>query len=221
MEIDIAHYIVAVTRNVGDRAHDGRRARVIVASCTYDTTIQDLWDAITNVERIPRWFLPISGDLRLGGRFRLEGNASGEILHCEAPRRVKMTWESAGGISWLEVRLIEEPGGGTRLELEHTAHVDDERWGQYGPGAVGVGWDCTLLGLDLHISSGATVDRQRVAAWSASGEGKEYMRRSSEQWCNASIRAGTDEAAARAAADRTTAFYTGVPTTSVQRSADR
>ena len=42
---------------------------------TYETTIVDLWDAITSAERIPRRFLPISGDLRLGGRYQLEGHA--------------------------------------------------------------------------------------------------------------------------------------------------
>ena len=35
------------------------------------------------------------------------------------------------------------------------------------------------------------------------------MRRSSEAWGRASIAGGTDEAAALAAAARTTAFYTG------------
>src|SRR5882724_8555264 len=29
------------------------------------------WDAMTNAERIPRWFLPISADLRLSGRYQL------------------------------------------------------------------------------------------------------------------------------------------------------
>ena len=44
-----------------------------------------MWDACTDPERIGRWFLPVSGDLRLGGRYQLEGNAGGEILRCEPP----------------------------------------------------------------------------------------------------------------------------------------
>jgi uncharacterized protein YndB with AHSA1/START domain len=44
---------------------------------------------------IPRWFLPIAGDLRLGGRFQLEGNAGGEITECRPPRRLAVTWELA------------------------------------------------------------------------------------------------------------------------------
>jgi hypothetical protein len=73
--IDVLRYIGAVTREVQNREFDGRPARVMLATCAYDTTLDDVWDAITNAARIPRWFLPISGDLRLGGRYQLEGNA--------------------------------------------------------------------------------------------------------------------------------------------------
>ncbi len=60
-------------------------------------------------------------------------------------------------------------------------------------------------------ASGTAVDRSEAEAWSASDDGKDFMRRSSQQWGEASIKAGTPEAAARAAADRTTAFYCGEP----------
>jgi uncharacterized protein YndB with AHSA1/START domain len=69
MTQDIAGLIGAVTREVTGREHNGRPARVVRASRTYDTTMDDVWDAITSAERIPRWFLPVSGDLRLGGRY--------------------------------------------------------------------------------------------------------------------------------------------------------
>jgi peptidoglycan hydrolase CwlO-like protein len=35
---------------------------------SYDAEIEELWDAVTNAERIPRWFAPITGELKLGGR---------------------------------------------------------------------------------------------------------------------------------------------------------
>ena len=56
---------------------------------TYDAPIDDVWDALTTPERIGRWFLPISGDYRLGGRYQFEGNAGGEILACERPNRLQ------------------------------------------------------------------------------------------------------------------------------------
>ena len=64
MSIDVPSLIGAVNREVRDVEREGRTARVVVASRTYDTSVEDLWDAITTAERIPRWFLPIEGDLR-------------------------------------------------------------------------------------------------------------------------------------------------------------
>jgi uncharacterized protein YndB with AHSA1/START domain len=209
LTIDVLRYIGAVTREVQSREHDGRPARVVVATCAYDTTIDDLWDAISSPERIPRWFLPVSGDLRLGGRYQLEGNAGGQITGCEPPRALDLTWEYGGQVSWVQVRLAELSDGGTRLRLEHIAHVPDEMWEQYGPGAVGVGWDLALMGLGQHLATGAANDPQAAAAWMASEEGKDFVGRSSEGWGEASISAGTAEPAARAAAGRTTAFYRG------------
>jgi uncharacterized protein YndB with AHSA1/START domain len=209
VKIEIAATLGAVVREIASREHAGRMARVLVAARTYDTDIDDLWDALTNAERIPRWFLPVSGDLRLGGRYQLQGNAGGEIQACEPPRRLAVTWEYCGDVSWVTVRLADSPKGGTLLELEHVAHVDSKRWDEFGPGAVGVGWDGVIMGLERHLETGAAVDPQAAMAWMGSPEGKEFMRRSSDAWCAASIAAGTDAAAARAAAARTTAFYTG------------
>jgi uncharacterized protein YndB with AHSA1/START domain len=206
---DVIRTIGAVAREVASREHEGRPARVVVATRTYDTAMEDVWDAISNPERIPRWFLPVTGDLKLGGRYQLKGNAGGEITGCEPPRHLAVTWEFGGEVSWLSVNLASDPKGGTRLTLEHIAHVDDERWNQYGPGAVGVGWDMALMGLGRHLESGAPVDTQAAMAWLGSPEGKDLIRRSSEDWRRASVADGTDPEAAEAAAKRTTAFYTG------------
>ena len=62
-----------------------------------------------------------------GGRFQIEGNASGTIQRCNAPHSFTATWEYGGEVSWIELRLTSEANGRTRFELEHTAHVDDER----------------------------------------------------------------------------------------------
>ena len=68
MKIDSLRYIKAVTREVRGRDYEGRPARIVGVIYVYDTTFENVWNAITDAERIPRWFLPISGDLRLGGR---------------------------------------------------------------------------------------------------------------------------------------------------------
>jgi uncharacterized protein YndB with AHSA1/START domain len=208
-DIDILRYVGAVTRDVRTREHQGRPARVVVAACSYDTAIDDLWDAVTNPERIPRWFLPISGDLRLGGQYQLEGNASGQITACDPPRAFDLTWGCGGQVSWVNVRLTGLSDGGARLQLEHIAPVSDDFWNQYGPGAVGVGWDLAMFGLGRHLENGAAMDRKQATIWPMSQEGREFVSRSSDGWCHASIAAGTPESAAREAAGRTTEFYTG------------
>jgi uncharacterized protein YndB with AHSA1/START domain len=210
--IDVDHQISSVDREVGSRTLSAGEARTLTVSRVYETAPEDLWDACTNPERLPRWFLPISGDLRPGGRYALEGNASGTIERCEPPHRLDATWEYGGQISWIELRLTPEPDGGTRFTLAHIADVEDDVWATYGPGAVGVGWDQALIGLTLHITGGADrLERADVEAWQASAEGRRFVTRSSQRWAAASIAAGTDAAEARAAAERTSGFYSGEP----------
>ena len=73
----------------------------------------------------------------------------------------------------------------------------------------GVGWDMTLYGLALHISTGAPNDAGEFMAWVGSPEGKGFIRHSSDDWCRASIDGGTDPDMAKGSAARTTAAYTG------------
>jgi uncharacterized protein YndB with AHSA1/START domain len=210
--IDVNHQISSVDRQVGSRTLEAGEARSLTVSRVYDTPPEDLWDACTNPDRLPRWFLPVSGDLRPGGRYEFQGNASGTIERCEPPHSLAATWEYGGQTSWIELRLTPEPDGGTRFALEHIAHVDDELWAQFGPGAVGIGWDQALLGLTLHLTSGAEPpERAAVEAWQASDGGRRFVGLSSERWAEASIAAGTQAAEAQAAAARTTDFYSGEP----------
>lgn len=74
-----------------------------------------------------------------------------------------------------------------------------------------VGWDSGLIGLYLHLTTRQAVDPARVAEWSASEEGHRFLTASSDAWYEASVAFGTEPAEARAAAGRTTAFYTGMP----------
>lgn len=210
--IDVTHQISAVDRRVGARVLAAGEARTIEIRQVYDATVDEMWDACTNAERIPRWFLPISGELKEGGRYKLQGNAEGTIQRCDPPRGFDATWEYGGEMSWIELRLADDGDGRTRFVLTHIAHVDDERWAEFGPAAVGIGWDLALMGLGLHMVSGAAVDPAEVAAWSASDEGRLFMQRSGEAWRDAHVASGLDPAdAAAAAAARTIAAYTAAP----------
>lgn len=206
---DVTHQISDVRRQVGRRVFRAGEARVVTLSRSYDAPLDDVWDACTNPERIPRWLLPVTGELRLGGRYQLEGNAGGVIERCDPPKSFSATWEYGGEVSWIELHLTSEEDG-TRFRLEHIAHVDDTKWAEFGPGAVGVGWDLMVRGLSLHLGTGgAAVDPNEFMAWMGSHEGRRFMTSSSEAWYAANVDGGEDEKTAREAADRTTAAYTG------------
>ncbi|MDT7554719.1 MAG: hypothetical protein QOI16_3255 [Pseudonocardiales bacterium] len=205
---DVTHRISAVARTVGSRTLPAGQARVVTISRTYREPVEDIWDACTTAERIARWFLPVSGELRLGGRFQLEGNAGGTVERCDPPRAFAATWEFGGDVSWIEVRLDADEAG-TRFTVEHIAHVDDTRWTEFGPGAVGVGWDMILLGMTMHLDSGAVITPAEGDAWRTSPEGVQFTVESSAAWCAAAIAAGEEPEWAEAAAKRTTAAYTG------------
>ncbi len=139
--IDIADQLKAIHREVGEGS-DGTIG--VLLRRTYDAAAADVWDAITDPDRLKRWFLPVTGDLREGGNFQLEGNASGDILTCAPPKLLRVTFGSETSI--VELRLTEDDDERTTVELEHT--VPRSTAGS-GAGAlyVGPGWDGALLGL--------------------------------------------------------------------------
>ena len=83
MNFDFESHLKATDRTVSLLERDGRAASAVTISRRLAGTVEDLWDAVTNGDRIPRWAMPISGELELGGRYQLEGNAGGVITECE------------------------------------------------------------------------------------------------------------------------------------------
>lgn len=202
----------AIGRGLSTRTSERGEETVQTVAQSYPTTVEDLWEAVTDPERLPRWFAPVTGDLELGGRYQVEGNAGGTIETCEPPHRFSATWEFGGNTSWIAVRISPD-GEGARLELEHTALVPEDTtfWEQYGPGATGVGWDQALMGLGKHIPSGATIAGQAAAGWETTPEGMSFLTESSRLWAAADVETGTPPEVAEARAARTAAFYTGQP----------
>ena len=184
---------------------DGGTGRTMTLRRHYDADVADVWRACTDPERLARWLTPVSGELRPGGRYQLQGNASGEILRCEPPRRLTVTWEAPGDqpVTRVEAELT-EAGGGTDFELRHSGPVDPDFWAQFGPGAVGVGWDLALYALGLVLAGEAAPDR---GAGPGSAPYRELVTGSSQAWQAAAVAAGIPPDQAKTAADRTTAFY--------------
>ncbi len=206
MEFDAESHLDAMERSVSYLEQDGKPASGVTLAREFAVTVEDLWDAVTNAERIPRWFAGVSGELQLGGRYQIEGNASGTVTACEPLAHFVLTWEFGGDVSWVEVRLA-DTGGNAQLSLTHTALLSPF-WDQYGPGAVGVGWEMGFLGLALHLAQ-PDWPKPDEMEFATSADGKAFITGSSEGWAQASIAAGTDVENAHAAARNTTAFYTG------------
>jgi uncharacterized protein YndB with AHSA1/START domain len=143
--IDMLEHINAVQREV---SRTGETVTVVMRR-SYRAEPEELWDALTDPERMRRWFLPVTGDLKVGGTFQLEHNAGGEILECEPPERFKVTFGDP--TSLLEIRLRPGSGASTELVLEH-AMGEPPAPGGSGALWVGPGWDGGLLGLALYIA---------------------------------------------------------------------
>ena len=184
--IDIPTQIGAIDRTV-QRTHrpDGGENVTVLARRTYRAELEDMWSALTDPQRIARWFMPIGGDLRQGGSFQLEGNASGDILECDRPTRFRVTF--GGETSIVEIRLADLGDGTTAFELEHTVPIE---MAQSGAGAlfVGPGWDGGLLALGLHLA-GVMADDPVAAA--SSPEALAFSAESVEAWTAAIRASGT------------------------------
>lgn len=182
--MDIVDRINATHRELGNLAVATGEGRSLLLRRDYDAPIEDVWSACTDPERLRRWLGPIDGDFRLGGKFQLQDNAGGEIIRCDEPNLLKVTWALGEGmLTEVEVRLASGDDGGTVLELEHSspAEIVDEMVRAYGPGGtigIGGGWDLTLLGLDKYLR-GETFD---PATWEATPEARQYATRSCHEW---------------------------------------
>jgi uncharacterized protein YndB with AHSA1/START domain len=208
---DIITELTAVHRAVGRSTIAAGEARVVSLRRTYPAPVEEVWDVVTNPERIPRWFLPVTGDFRPGGTYQLQGNAGGEIRVCEAPHRLVLTWifgenPTPADVTEVEVRLTADGDGRTILELDHAAVVSDDRWTEYGPGAVGVGWDGALLGIAVHLATGSDTPPDPME-WAMSPEGREFTTGSAQAWGEAAEVAGDPADEARAAMRNTLAAY--------------
>ena len=179
---DMVEELAAIHRSV---ALDDAVGTVTVAlSRSYDAESEDVWDALTSPIRLPRWFYPVSGDLRVGGTFQFEGNAGGEIRRCDRPSWLQVTF--GGPDSVLDVRLS-EANGMTTVELGHTVPL---AMAGSGAGAlfVGTGWDGALLGLGIELRGQAKGDPQKAAN---SPEVIEFNRGSIDHWTEAVETSGT------------------------------
>jgi uncharacterized protein YndB with AHSA1/START domain len=191
--IDIASQLEAIARSVDKKKSDSGELVSVQMTRRYQAAIDDVWSALTDPARVERWFYPLKGDLHAGGSFQLEGNAGGDILECDPPRLLKVTF--GGPTSLVQLRLSQDGDAETLLDLEHTVPIE---MAQSGAGAlyVGPGWDGAFMALDLFLH-GVVADDPIAAA--SSPEAVEFSKRSIQSWSAAIESSGTatsDEIAA-------------------------
>mgnify|MGYP002779413394 CR=1 FL=1 len=65
--IDRDTEVAAIERRVARREGANGEEIAVVARRPYPAPAADVWAALTEPDRLRRWFLPVSGDLRPGG----------------------------------------------------------------------------------------------------------------------------------------------------------
>jgi uncharacterized protein YndB with AHSA1/START domain len=181
---DLFDQIGATHRDVSRRTDGDTEVIVVALGRRYDAGIDDVWDAVTDPDRLARWLLPVSGELRIGGNFQLEGNVGGEVRECERPSSLTVTWGAP--VSLVRVHLSAD-GDATELRLEHSVPVEFAGSGAGGL-YVGPGWDVSVLALALFLAGEVVED---PAGWEGTLEVQRFSERTIAAWAEVILAGGT------------------------------
>ena len=115
----------------------------------YATTPDDLWQACTDPERLARWFAPVTGDLRPGGRFTIHFDDADtpqcRIVTCEPTTRLVWEWPIRD-VATVVTAYVTADGEGSRLVLRH------ERLTSTQVAGYAAGWDTYVRSLEAHVA---------------------------------------------------------------------
>jgi uncharacterized protein YndB with AHSA1/START domain len=117
----------------------------------YDTDIDDLWSALTDPQRLARWYGRVEGDLRVGGEFSAFVHGSqwegrGRIDVCEPPTQLRVTTSEEGGPEEVVTADLVAEGGHTVLTIDVRGMPLDKIW------AYGAGWQLHVEDLTAHLA---------------------------------------------------------------------
>jgi uncharacterized protein YndB with AHSA1/START domain len=173
-----------IARQVSETTIDGEAYIHAKSTRTYASSPKDVWDALSNPERLQRWFAAVSGDLKTGGEFEVENNASGTILRCDAPTALEMTWGDP--LSVVQVTLEDATKNGDEQTLLTLEHRVPKSIAQNGAGVlfVGPGWDAAFTQLTAYLEGSESPKLE-------SAEDQKLSLESMSLWGNAVVQSGT------------------------------
>lgn len=128
----------------------------------YATDIEDLWSAITEPQRLVRWYGKLEGDFRVGGEFTeyvsgSQNEGRGRIEVCDPPRKLRVSTTANGGPERCSTADLVAEGDHTILTIEvHGMSLE----GLY---AFGGGWQLHAEDLATYLAGHDVVDFG--AAW--------------------------------------------------------
>jgi uncharacterized protein YndB with AHSA1/START domain len=82
---DMLSELADAHRAVSRRTSDDSEVVAVLVRRSYEAALEDVRDAVTDPDRLRRWFAPVSGELRPGGTFSVGGTPAG--TSCGASRR--------------------------------------------------------------------------------------------------------------------------------------
>jgi|SRR5579872_1495238 len=141
------------------RAKDG--TGIVWIEDRYDVALDEMWSALTEPERLARWYGRVEGDLRPGGEFRLHVESSGwegtgRVDACEPPHRLLVTtresdesFEEGQGTPPFDAHLeatLRGDGDQTLLVIEARGMPVELLW------AYGAGWQIHAETLAAYLA---------------------------------------------------------------------
>lgn len=142
---------------ISGELHSVAGGGVVRMQARYATDIDQLWSALTDPQRLARWYGDVTGDLRVGGEFTAFVPSSGwdgrgRIDACDPPRQLKVAmWEPDRTEEPLAVDLV-SAGDHTMLLLEKRGIGEDLAW------AYAAGWHAHLEDLAAHLEGSDRAD---------------------------------------------------------------
>lgn len=153
----------------------------------FSTPVETMWPLLATADGLRTWFpSAVTGELRRGGDFSIENNASGRVLRAEPPIMFRLSWIYQDNYSELELRLGSTDDGGCVVEIEHLMTAEDSvRAGMSlseGLIAGGTGWDFTLELLDRHVRGALDPSTAAQVNWEPSADDLERFGRYQSAW---------------------------------------